>query len=572
MTDMRKILFPIMIGLLLFQPARAFEIRDGKPVTAPKNGKTTITLLETTDVHGNIYPYDYFKGEEDKRGLAQAAALVKKYRQSNPYTLYFDDGDLLQGSPMTFLFNYKYAEYPNPMILALNAMKCDAFCVGNHDIEQGKAVYDKCRAESQFPWLAANSVMKEGKTYFDPYVIKEIGGVRVGILGICTPGIPLWLNEDLYPAMEFADMVETAKKWMPILRGKEKVDVVVGLFHSGTNTDYDADIALKQGVPLPNAARLVAEQVPGFDVILTGHAHQVIPSGKNPENVFGGVPVIQAGRWGYNLGVVDIDLAEEKGRWKVVNVRAKVDYTGNTAADEEILALTKKYHEMTLEYTQRKIADTVIHLSGKTALFEDTPLLDLVNAVQLWASGADVSFASCFSTRFELAPGEFTIRDVYAIYRYENFLNKIAMTGRQIDAYLENSAGYYAQYPFKTGELTDDRIRHYNVDAAAGIAYTIDLTKPKGERVEISAFSSGKPFYPDSLYSAALNSYRAAGGGGFIAEAGAENAPTLWKSSADIRELIIEYFAKNPGMAIGCDDNWRIIPAEAESELERAVE
>jgi len=569
---MRKIYFLLTISFLLFQAAFAFKIQQRKPSKAPKNGTITITLLETTDVHGNIYPYDYFRGEADNRGLAKAAALVKQYRRQNPLTLYLDDGDLIQGSPLTFLFNHKHPEYPNPMIIVLNAMGCDAFCVGNHDIEQGKKVYDKCRRESKFPWLAANSEITGGKTYFDPYVIKEIGGVRVGILGICTPGIPLWLNEDLYPGIEFTDMVETAKKWVPVLRQQEKVDVLVGLFHSGTNTEYDAEIARKQGLPLPNASRLVAEQVPGFDIIFTGHAHQVIPSERNQQYIFNGVPVIQAGRWGSNLGVADIDLKEENGRWKVSDIRVTMEYTGNIQPDSAILSLTDKYHTMTLEYIERSIGNTQIRLTGKTALFEDTPLLDLVNMVQLWASKADVSFASCFNTRFDLAPGDFTVRDVYSIYRYENFLNKIALTGRQIDAYLEYSAGYYAQYPFQSGDLTGDRISHYNVDAAAGIEYTIDLTKPKGERVEIMGFSDGRPFYPDTVYSAALNSYRAAGGGGYMVEAGAENAPILWKSSQDIRELIIDYFTENQCAEITCDKNWKITPSAAEAELKQAAE
>ncbi len=564
---MKKLLFIFALILIFCLEALSFEIHNRERLTAPKGGRITITILETTDVHGNIYPYDYFSGEASERGLAKVSTLVKDHRKKNPHTLLLDAGDLIQGTPLTFLFNHKYSEYTNPMILTMNAMDYDGFAVGNHDIEQGKDVYDKCRRESSFPWLAANAVSSNGEPYFDPYVIKEIGGVRIGILGMCTPGVPLWLNSELYPGIEFRDMVETAKIWVPVLREQEKVDLLVGLFHSGINEDYDAEIAKREGIPLPNASKLVAEQVEGFDIILTGHAHQLIPSKKHPEYVFNGVTIIQAGKWAFNLGVVEVELIEREGFWQVSDIMVENKSIRGVPADSMIIELTKEYHQMTLDYINRKISELDVPLSGQFALCQDTPLLDLVNTVQLEAAQADVSFTSCFNTRLRIDPGPLTVRDIYSIYRYENYLNKIAMTGSQIDSYLEYAAGYYQRYPFDSGSLFNEDKRYYNVDIAQGLRYEIDLSRPNGDRVNIISFSDGRHFYPDSTYYVAINSYRAEGGGGYMSAVGINEEATVWKSTRDIRELMVEYLSSNPKDFIKCDNNWKIVPEEAEKIL-----
>lgn len=562
--------FIFLLTLTLFSSTFAFSVTERKAVKAPSGGKLTIRILETTDIHGTIYPYDYFSGQDDEKGLAKVSTLVRRYRLENPNTLLFDDGDLIQGTPLTFLFNHKYPQEPNPMTAVLNAMGYDAFSVGNHDIEQGKTVYDRCRKESKFPWLGANAVMKDGSTYFDPYWVTEISGVRVGVLGMCTPGIPLWLNEELYPGIEFKDMVETANKWVPILREKEKVDVLIGLFHSGTNWEYDAETAKNQGIPLPNAAGIVAEKVPGFDLILTGHAHQVIPSKRNPEYKFGGVPVIQAGSRGLFLGIADVDLVEKNGRWIIADVRVKNESVKGIPADSVILKLAEEYHNRTLEYSGQVIGKLDVKLSGKYTSVEDTPLLDLINDAQLKASGADVSFASCFNANLQIEPGNLTVRDVYSIYRYENFLNKITMSGKQIDSYLENSVEHFRSYPFKNAEnFSDKNISLHNIDAAQGINYIVDISRPAGDRITIKSFTSGRPFYADSLYTAALNSYRAEGGGGLLQEAGAGGAISSWKSDKDMREIIIDYL--NSGNDIKCDHNWKLLPLEAVEQMKNAL-
>ncbi|MGD9900749.1 MAG: metallophosphoesterase, partial [Calditrichaceae bacterium] len=233
----------------------------------------TLYILQTTDVHGNIYPYDYFRDEPDEnRGLAKIFTKVTEYRKKHPNVLLVDGGDLLQGTPMIYYFNKIETDVPNPMIFTMNYMGYDAFAVGNHDIEQGLFTYHRAQDQSDFPWLSANSLMPDGRTYFDPYTIIEYNGITIGIIGLTTPGIPMWLDKTLYPGITWTDMIETARDYAEMLR--PEVDVLVGLFHAGLNEDYSGAHTDDLGLPNENASRLVAEQVPLFDVVFAGHSHQ----------------------------------------------------------------------------------------------------------------------------------------------------------------------------------------------------------------------------------------------------------------------------------------------------------
>ena len=223
----------------------------------------TLYILQTTDVHGNIYPYDYFKDEPADYGLAKVYTKVAEFRQHHKNVLLVDGGDLIQGTPLVYYFNKIETTVPHPMILTLDYMHYDAMTVGNHDIEQGLFTYMRAQSESHFPWLSANSVLPDGSTYFDPYVIYDFDGIKVGIIGLTTPGIPMWLDPALYPGITWADMVKTAGEYADELR--PEVDVLIGLFHAGFNADYSAATTDALGIPNENASKLVAEQVPGFN-------------------------------------------------------------------------------------------------------------------------------------------------------------------------------------------------------------------------------------------------------------------------------------------------------------------
>jgi len=235
--------------------------------------KLKIKIIETSDLHGSIYPFDFIENTPSKHSMAQIYSYVETERKNQQQcVILIDNGDLLQGDPSVYYYNYQKTEGKHLMSEVMNFMKYDAATPGNHDIEPGHQVYDKLISEFDFPWLAANAVStKTGKPYFKPYTIIKKMGVKVAVLGLITPAIPNRLPEKTWEGIEFQDMIESAKYWVDFILKNEKPDVMVGLFHSGVDLKYnnqDAAIQMNE-----NASKLVAEQVPGFDAVFVGHDH-----------------------------------------------------------------------------------------------------------------------------------------------------------------------------------------------------------------------------------------------------------------------------------------------------------
>ena len=189
--------------------------------TGPAEKSVTLTFIETSDIHGAIYPYDFVNAKPMATSLAQVASLIAEERAANPNVVLLDNGDSLQGQPTVYYYNFEKTAGPHIWSQALNFLKYDAIGVGNHDIEAGHTVYDKLYEETQAAVLCANAVKPDGSPYFTPYSIVEKGGVKIAILGLVSPKIPDWLPPQFWTGMEFEDMVESAKKWVPIIQEKE---------------------------------------------------------------------------------------------------------------------------------------------------------------------------------------------------------------------------------------------------------------------------------------------------------------------------------------------------------------
>lgn len=554
---MKKLFFILYFLLLTFLHAQQTD---------------TLYILQTTDLHGNIQPYDYFRDQPADYGLAKISTRVDEYRQKHKNVILLDGGDLLQGTPLAWYFNKVDTALPNPLILTLNFMDYDAFVVGNHDIEQGLAIYQRARKESKFPWLAANSVLPNGQTFFEPYTIIERNGIRIGVIGLTTPGIPMWLDKSLYPDISWTDMIETARKYTTLLR--PQVDVLVGLFHAGFNEDYSSAQTQALGLPNENASRLVAEQVPGFDVILAGHSHQAEPremvmiktrgEEQEQEQEKDKSLKINAGSWGRNLGVAQIILRKKEKaksrneKWQVVQMNGWLEAMKEVQPSPAVLDLTRSYHEKTLAYIRTEIAELTDTLSAAQSRFADTPFMELINKAQLAATNADISFAACFDDRVKIAPGKIHIKDIYSIYRYENFLYIVEMTGQQIKDFLEFSAGYF---DWDGQKLTVNRdIQGYNYDMAEGISYKINVKNKKGDRISDLVFNkTGQLLEMDKTYKVAMNSYRATGGGGYMPAAKAKDSRIVWKSSEDMRNILVDYIRNQKSISPKIDGNWNII-------------
>src|SRR6266850_5227325 len=270
----------------------------------PASSRVHITILSTTDLHGNILPKDYYTEKPDARGLAKAATIIKRARQDNPNLLLLDSGDTIQGTPLEYYHNKKNNQPPDPMMLVMNSLNYDSMAVGNHEYNFGLKVLEKARSEARFPWLSANTYDKgTEKTHYQPYLVKEIAGVRIGVLGLTTPGIPNWENAPNYAGLDFREPLSEAKKWVPVLRGKERADVVVIAMHMGLEQDLRTGEINPGQVTNENEGIAIARQVPGVDLIFMGHTHRDVPS-----VVVNGVQLIQANYWGRHLARVDLYL------------------------------------------------------------------------------------------------------------------------------------------------------------------------------------------------------------------------------------------------------------------------
>lgn len=520
--------------------------------------RVQVTILATTDMHGNLMPVDYYTGRPADRGLARVATLVREARKSSPAALLIDCGDTIQGTPLAYYFARKNSRPANPMIMAMNALGYDAMVPGNHEYNFGLSVLEKARRESSFPWLSANTYQRHSndRQVYDPYVLKEVSGVRVAVVGLTTPSIPNWEEPANYAGLEFRELVSEARKWVAHVREKEHADIVVAAVHMGLEVDLRTGAVGLWNMPGENAAVALAEEIPGIDVIFMGHTHREV-SGL----FINGVLLAQPGRWADGLARVDLYLDPvEGGGWTVAAKSGRtIPVTPATATDPEIAALAQPYEAEAQAWLDKPIGTCAVELSAADSRLRDTAILDLIQRVQLDAGGADVSFAASFNPSARLPKGAVTVRDIAGLYVYENSLVVVEVTGAQIRAGLEHAARYFLPYTegATARDLIDQRQPGYNFDLAEGVDYTIDLTREPGDRITGLSFQ-GEPLAPDRKLKLALNNYRVNGGGGYAMFKG---APVVWRSGAEIRDLIIAWVEKHGSVPAEPTNNWRIIPA-----------
>jgi 2',3'-cyclic-nucleotide 2'-phosphodiesterase/3'-nucleotidase len=520
------------------------------------------TLLATTDLHGNLFPFDYYANRPAERGLAKIATLVRRVRAEQKNVLLFDCGDTIQGTPLAYYFARRETAAPNPTIALMNALKYDAMATGNHEFNFGLEVLWKAKRESQFPWLSANIRQSylSGDAYFSPFIVKTIAGVRVGIVGFITPGVPRWEIPEHYRGYEFEQIVDAARRVIPEVRRQS--DLIVVIAHSGLERDPQTGESSPDQIPGENAILQLAETVPGIDVILYGHSHR-----EQPQLVLNGVLLAQARNWGQSLARADIEMVRgPDGKWSIFTKRsAVIPVTVEVPADPEILELARPFHEATQKYLDTPVAVSEMELDGSTARYEDHPLVDLIHQVQLEAGNADISLATMLFAGARVPKGDVTIRQLASVYIYENSLYTVEMSGAQLRAALETAAGYFPSWPFPEGRSI--RLPGYNADSAEGVSYEVDLSRPAGQRIQNLQFK-GMPLADSQKLRVATNNYRYAGGGNYHVLRG---LPIVHRSSQEIRELLIEYVSRRKTVPTGVNGNWRLVPEEAHAAIVRYV-
>jgi len=546
----------------------------------------TLKILQTSDVHGSIFPFDYINNKPAESSLAQVYTYVKQERANkNQHVLLLDNGDILQGQPTVYYSNFIDTLNQNIVSQVFNFMGYDAATIGNHDIEAGPKVYNKVRKELNLPWMAANAVTdKDGKPYFTPYTIFKKDGVKIAVLGLITPGIPHWLPKNLWPDMHFESMLTTAKHWINIIKTKENPDIIIGLFHSGHDAKYgdqNPDDILNE-----NSSQIIAQNVPGFDVILIGHDHDQL--NKKFLNISGDSVLIldpTAGARFISEATINISL-DKKGKVIGKNIVGKLVPTKSIAADSEFSEKFQSYSKDVETFVNRKIGDFTESTTTKDSYFGPSSFIDFIHTAQLSISNADISFTAPLSFSSFINKGPVFVRDMFKLYRFENFLYVMNLTGKEIDSYLEYSYGNW----FNTMKSSDDNLikfklkpdqtldlrkdgkaqldfNYYNFDSGSGIIYTVDVSKPLGDKVTIHSMTDGSPFDFDKTYKIATSSFRGNGGGGHLIKGcgiplDQLNSRLVFSTDKDIRFYIMKWIEEKKIVTPKSLNQWNVEPAE----------
>lgn len=516
-----------------------------------------LTILQTSDIHGNIYPINYATNESADVGLGKIATIMKREREQSNHVIAIDNGDLIQGTPLTYHYARFQAEKPNPMVLMANALDYDAAVIGNHEFNYGQKILSRAISESMFPWLSANILGKNGDPFFGtPYVVKQIEpDLRVGILGLTTPYIPNWEQSNHIKGMVFQDAVISAKKWVRFLREEEKVQIVVVSYHGGFEKDVDTGEPT-EALTGENQGCQLCEEVEGIDVLLTGHQHRQI-AGKS----INGVTIVQPGNNGVVLGKVTLEMENRDGEWVFLDRRSELLPVKGGEADRNLLKKTKNYEADTQKWLDQPIGKIDGDMTVQDPLAirtKDNPLIEFINKVQMGAADVAISSTALFDNNAKGFPKNVTMRDVVSNYIYPNTLKVIRITGKDMKDALERSAAYFL---YDAGEIkvnpdfTTPKPQHYNYDMWDGIDYIMNISRPIGERI-IKLEHNGESVEFAKEYDVVMNNYRAGGGGEYAMFKG---KPVIRDIPTDVSELIANYILEKKVVKATVDNNWKVI-------------
>ena len=534
-----------------------------------------IHIIETSDVHGCFFPYDYITRKPKAGTLARVSNYVRQLREKGDAVVLLDNGDILQGQPVCYFSNFVDTTETNIAARVCNYMEYDAQTIGNHDVETGHHVYDAWKKAMDYPLLGANVVdRKTGEPYLRPYTIIERDGVRIAVIGMLTPAIPSWLGEELWSGLLFDDMVESARKWVAYVKANEHPDLVVGLFHSGkdngiTNTEYSENQSLQ-----------VAEQVGGFDIVFFGHDHTRFSgdaTNKDGKNVI----LLDPANNALSIAQADVTLSLSKGKWKVDSIDGHLVDITDTPVDEDFVAHFKDFTDKVQNYVGRQIGTLTHDIHSHDAFFGPSAFNDLIHDLQLEITGAQISITAPLQFNTKLTQGPIYVSDMFNLCRFENQLYVMRLTGKEIRKHLEMSYDQWVNTMRSPNDhllLLSNSTRGdqqrlgfknytFNFDSAAGIDYIVDVTKPDGEKVEILRMSDGQPFDENKWYKVAVNSYRANGGGELLTRGAgiprdSLQARIIWKSQYDLRHYLIDWISRQPEFNPQPGHNWKFVPED----------
>ena len=547
---------------------------------AKKEKTVTLKLVETSDVHGAFFPYNFTERKPMQGTMARVSTYLKEQRKLYGKNLILmDNGDILQGQPTSYYTNYVKTDEPNIAAAVINYLQYDAQTFGNHDVETGHAVYDKWIKDLNCPTLGANIIdVKTGKPYVAPYTILQRHGVKIAILGMLTPAIPNWLHENLWKGLRFEEMIASTRKWVKVLKEEEKADLIIGLFHSGweggiTTEQYEEDVTRK-----------IAEQISDFDVVFFGHDH-------TERNVIldNGVLCMDPSCNAVKVAEATIQCTRKNGEWVVTKKEGQLIDVTKKAIDEDFMRHFQPQMEGIKHYIERQIGTFLTTISSRDAFFGSAAFVDYIHQLQLEETHADISLTAPLVFDTEIKAGPVYMSDMFKLYRFENQIYALRMTGREVRQLLELSYDQWVNTmkspddhimllaPKAPGDNQREGFKNYtfNFDSASGIDYEVDVTKPDGQKVHIKQFTDGRPFDENKWYLVAMNSYRGNGGGELLTRGAGipmDSIPSriTFMSERDQRHYLTRKIEREGEVAPKALNNWRFVPeAWAKPAIER---
>ncbi|WP_342471545.1 bifunctional UDP-sugar hydrolase/5'-nucleotidase [Metasolibacillus sp. FSL H7-0170] len=509
-----------------------------------------ISVLVTSDIHGYVMPTDFSNKSVLPMGLGKLMTIIEEERKRSAVLL-IDNGDFIQGSPMTYYEQKVDPHYHNQMIKVANAMQYDAAIFGNHEFNYGLHTVKTIVEQSQFPWLAANIKDERGHYFTQPSMIKEIEGIKIAVVGITTQFVPYWEAPAHIAGLIFEDAFTSAQQEIANLREKFAIDVMIVAYHGGFEADLQTGERLEES--RENIGYQLCQEIEGVDVVITGHQHRELAL-----HLFGKA-VVQSGTKGICLGKVELLFNNEGILQRTSSSLIYLDET--IPLNVEIENIITPLYEKTEKWLDQRIGkitgSLAIHDTFEARL-KGHSYVELVNRVQMEVTGASISCASIFNDTCAGFQNDVTMRDIVTNYIYPNTLKVLSVEGRYIVAALEQSATYFTMEndkPTISEAFKYPKEQPYNYDLWSGIDYTIDLTKPAGQRV-VSVFFQGQPLQLSQHYHVVMNSYRATGAGNFDYF---KTCPVVKDIQTDMTELLADYFTKHGTVEAKPMTNMRMI-------------
>lgn len=549
--------------------------------------KVTLKFIETTDVHGCFFPYSPTEKKEIPGTMARVSWYVNQLRNTFGNNLILlENGDILQGQPISYYYNYVDTVSENIAAQVVNYLGYDAQVVGNHDVETGHAVYDKWVRETKCPVLGANVINKETESpYWSPYTIIEREGIHIAIIGLLTPAIPNWLEQSLWSGLRFENMKNSISQWIHYIKKHEHPDIIVGLFHSG----WDGGIVTDEY--REDDTRRIIEEIEDLDLVFFGHDHTPKVFRCDNNRALSQEPsacvkadyvyCINPSNNARYVGEATVTLTLKNNKVTKKEITGQITDIRKMPIDTAYMHHFGKQNDLLRLYTDRQIGTLAKDMFVRDAYFGNSSFIDLIHNLQLSITKADISLNAPLSFDGGLHAGPITIADMFTIYKYENKLYVMRLTGEEIRNHLEMSYDQWVNTMSSpndhllllNNQSANDSQRMgfknylFNFDSAAGIDYEVDVTKPNGKKVNILRMSNGQPFDEKKWYRVAVNSYRGNGGGELLTKGAGIPQDSLrsrivWESEKDQRHYLMKEIERIGTCVPTPNHNWRFVPEE----------